>query len=311
VLLRIVLASAALLLTACGGGGDAEEPAPTPTPDEAALAPLCADVQPPRTGRGAPQPAGTGEDVLVARAHELQTWALQEAPDAFGGVWLDRSAGVVLTVAFSSDVDRWRGAVEERFGDSVAVVAVAHSQRELVSVQSAIAPQIGQLEGGGRLSSTGQLVMINRVSVGVLGDALVWRDLLTAAHGADILCFEVGALPGEEDAKVARWAPAPDADVGPEVTTIPILVNEMECASGQSAEGRVLEPAVDYRDDAVVVTVRVIPLGGAQTCPGNPNTPASLELTEPLGERVLLDGGAIPPAPPVLTGSTQGATTGG
>lgn len=55
---------------------------------------------------------------------------------------------------------------------------------------------------------------------------------------------------------------------------------------------------VEYRPDAIVVSVTVEPLGGDQDCPGNPPTPYVLELTEPLGVRPLLDGGRYPPAPP-------------
>lgn len=68
---------------------------------------------------------------------------------------------------------------------------------------------------------------------------------------------------------------------------VPILVNEMECASGRSAEGRI-EVAVDYRPDEVEFDVGVRPLGGDQTCPSNPNTPHTVDLNEPLGDRSIV-----------------------
>jgi hypothetical protein len=48
----------------------------------------------------------------------------------------------------------------------------------------------------------------------------------------------------------------------------------------------------------VTVTIGVRPLGGIQTCPLPPGTPAIVTLPEPLGNRALLDGGRVPPAPP-------------
>ncbi|PPK90878.1 hypothetical protein CLV92_1218 [Kineococcus xinjiangensis] len=98
----------------------------------------------------------------------------------------------------------------------------------------------------------------------------------------------------EPSARVAEWRPA--APPGPQDTSLPLLVTERDCAGGQSSEGRVQEPVVEYRPDAVVITIRVDPLGGAQTCPGNPATPYLLQLSEPIGGRALLDGGQVPAA---------------
>lgn len=82
------------------------------------------------------------------------------------------------------------------------------------------------------------------------------------------------------------------------MTSIPVLVKEWACAGGSDAAGRIPDPQVAYRDDAVIVTFRVIPRGGPQDCPGHPPTPFTVELSEPLGGRVLLDGGVDPPAAP-------------
>ena len=102
--------------------------------------------------------------------------------------------------------------------------------------------------------------------------------------------------PGEQPVTwyLATGEAAPD----PDARQIPIEVIESACASGQSAQGRIHEPAIDYRFDAIVVTVTVKPLSGSQECPGNPPTPYLLELDEPLNGRLLLDGGRYPPAPP-------------
>lgn len=107
--------------------------------------------------------------------------------------------------------------------------------------------------------------------------------------------LRVGADPPSDDTPV-RWYPT--AEVTPDAASIPIAVLEQGCAGGQVAEGRVRPPVIEYRPDAVLISVTVEPAGGFQTCPGNPPTPYVLELTEPLGDRALLDGGRYPPAPP-------------
>lgn len=95
----------------------------------------------------------------------------------------------------------------------------------------------------------------------------------------------------------ATWA-LPGARPGPEATSFPILVTERGCASGQSSEGRLADPIVEYRDDAVLITTRVEPpVGDMFNCLGNPATEITVELDEPLGDRQLLDGMWYPPRP--------------
>jgi hypothetical protein len=100
----------------------------------------------------------------------------------------------------------------------------------------------------------------------------------------------------------ARWAFAPGQEISAETTEFVALVTEVECASGQSGAGRVVGPELEVTDDSIVVEFRVRPLGGVQSCPGNPPTPVVVRLDQPLGERQLLDGGSDPPRePPVCT----------
>lgn len=82
-----------------------------------------------------------------------------------------------------------------------------------------------------------------------------------------------------------------------ETTELHVLVQERACASGSYATGRIGSPLVVYAADAVVITVGVRKVGG--TCPSNPSTPAVIVLNEPLGERQLLDGYHVPPAPAI------------
>jgi hypothetical protein len=81
----------------------------------------------------------------------------------------------------------------------------------------------------------------------------------------------------------------------PETTELDVLVTERACNSGEDARGRIVEPAIIPTAEAIVVVFGVIPRGGNHTCPSNPETPTRLVLPEPLGDRLLLDGSAVPP----------------
>jgi hypothetical protein len=70
-----------------------------------------------------------------------------------------------------------------------------------------------------------------------------------------------------------------------------VLVTEIHCASGRSAEGRIEPADVFYSDDEVRIVAYVTALPGPQNCPGNPQTPAVFVLPEPIGERRLVDAG--------------------
>jgi hypothetical protein len=134
------------------------------------------------------------------------------------------------------------------------------------------------------------LVTMSRVAV-ALGIAAATLGCGQAASGPD-----QGASTPTSDAPLARWHLAEDP--GPSDKTLSLLVHEIECASGQSAEGRIATPDVEYRQDAVVITMRVERRSDSEQCPGNPDTPYTLELQEPVGTRALLDGGMTPPASP-------------
>lgn len=98
----------------------------------------------------------------------------------------------------------------------------------------------------------------------------------------------------------ATWGLAGGQEIDAGTTLFVAMVTERECASGQSSEGRVVGPEINYTDDSVVISFEVRPLGGGQDCQGNPSTRVEVRLDEPLGERLLLDGFSDPPhVPPV------------
>ena len=100
-----------------------------------------------------------------------------------------------------------------------------------------------------------------------------------------------------EGAGPAEWRLAGERP-GPEARRLDVLVNEQACASGRSAEGRIREPVIQYDEERIVITFRVEPNAGGQDCQANPDTPYTVELEEPLGDRKLLDGIYYPPIKP-------------
>ncbi len=73
------------------------------------------------------------------------------------------------------------------------------------------------------------------------------------------------------------------------------LVREETCASGRPPDGRIAPPLVVYGEQAISLRFGVTPLAGGQDCQSNPSGEYRVTLTEPIGDRVLLDGGVFPP----------------
>ena len=96
---------------------------------------------------------------------------------------------------------------------------------------------------------------------------------------------------GDADLTLAK-RPAPGD------STIKLHVYEQQCASGDSAEGRVELRALEETAGQVRVWVGVRPPpGDAQTCPSNPPTPFSIQLAGPLGDRKIVDASVVPARP--------------
>lgn len=107
-------------------------------------------------------------------------------------------------------------------------------------------------------------------------------------------CTAQPALPrgiGHADFWLNPDAPPP----GPGATKLEGLIVEVSCASAEPPGGRIQPPVVLFDEGSVVITVTVRQRPGAQDCPGNPITPISIELGQPLGDRVVLDGSVFPP----------------
>jgi hypothetical protein len=105
-----------------------------------------------------------------------------------------------------------------------------------------------------------------------------------------------------EGLSLATWVLDPDAPApGPGTRTFDALVTERDCTSGQPMGARLRPPSVTYGRDSVFVVFFATPQAnqGFATCPGNPPARVRVELSEPLGDRRLLDAALFPPAEPV------------
>lgn len=141
-----------------------------------------------------------------------------------------------------------------------------------------------------------------RPSIGALA---VLTLVLAAACGTSTPSAEPPTLPsdppsaepsGAAAGAATWWVDTTLIPLAPETTEIKGFVMETACASGQSPEGRVNDPVIEYGAESVTVTFTIVsPPGDAQDCPSNPEFPVTVTLTEPLGERELLDGGSNPP----------------
>lgn len=85
------------------------------------------------------------------------------------------------------------------------------------------------------------------------------------------------------------------AEPAADATSIDLLVHERACASGQSAEGRIEVVDLDETGDQVRLRIGVRPRDGDQDCQGNPATPFTIELSEALGAREIVDASILPP----------------
>jgi hypothetical protein len=103
----------------------------------------------------------------------------------------------------------------------------------------------------------------------------------------------------------ATWTHDPVAEIGPDTTAFTAWVTEKDCATGQSSAGRIIGPDIEVSSEAIVVTFRVRRRSGVQACPGNPPTPVSVTLPEPLGDRRLLDGGREPAKEPPICANPE------
>lgn len=105
-----------------------------------------------------------------------------------------------------------------------------------------------------------------------------------------------------EDRSVLRWAFAAGAyPPGPRDTTLELLVSETQCSSGRDIEG-LIQAATLYDETRIDVILSAPALGGGEdavyNCMGMPPTEYELVLTEPVGDREVVDMSVYPSVVP-------------
>lgn len=71
-----------------------------------------------------------------------------------------------------------------------------------------------------------------------------------------------------------------------------VLATELGCANGREMGDALRGPQVLETETQVIIVFAVEPVVGGADCPGNPSTPVTVELSQPLGDRELVDGGS-------------------
>lgn len=94
-----------------------------------------------------------------------------------------------------------------------------------------------------------------------------------------------------EGSNTVDWRVDEGEAIGPNSTTIRLILQERECVSGQEIGDRLIGPDIVFTETQVLVSFAAgPPPGDAFTCQGNPETPYVLDLDEALGNRELVDG---------------------
>lgn len=114
------------------------------------------------------------------------------------------------------------------------------------------------------------------------------------ASGACELSLVIDSVHG-----AARWTWDP---AGPRpsrtTTTFGAIVSEVACSTGRSADARLRGPLIVTRADRIEIGFAVAPLEGPQDCEAADPSLVRIALPEPLGDRVLVDSGIVPPGDP-------------
>jgi hypothetical protein len=122
-----------------------------------------------------------------------------------------------------------------------------------------------------------------------LGSSLVAAAVLFLAACTAEPAGETPAASPPPVGDTAVWSLADPDSVDAHSREIEVGVMRLACASGIT--GELLDPVVTYGASEVVIRVDAVPPaepGGS--CPMNDLVPVTVELTEPLGDRALIDG---------------------
>lgn len=112
--------------------------------------------------------------------------------------------------------------------------------------------------------------------------AWIWDDFATAAQGGRCV-LEFTRPPTDSILEFEVIGASPDDE------TIVLRAVEIDCASGEAMGDRFNEPVVELTSTEARIFLSATRLIQAE-CPGHPSTIVEIVLTEPLGDRTVVDG---------------------
>lgn len=116
---------------------------------------------------------------------------------------------------------------------------------------------------------------------------------LLAGCGSSPQANQPAPSPQQGAAAVGVWMLSNPDDVNAQSTSLELGVVRLECAGGET--GIVLDPQVFYEEGRILIRTDVAPLPPAEgyDCQGNDTVPLTVQLTEPVGERELVDAACL------------------
>jgi len=157
------------------------------------------------------------------------------------------------------------------------------------------APEHGVALGGGFDATTG--VVTIEYSTDLLSrrpDADTEEAVIAAAQGAlgwdAPLSVDLQADDRDpRSTEPAFWYLPPGWVADPAATSIEVVVDSPQCASGVAPGDRMAPPQVDVTDTQVRIAVSTYIRKGSQACLGHGTSPLVVDLGQPLGDRQLVD----------------------
>jgi hypothetical protein len=205
----------------------------------------------------------------------------------------------------------------ERDGDCVYAADVDLGTRSLVIWPQGTTMRVHEgeadaiVDGGGRvIALIGEVVRLGGGSFGD-GELDFLRTLLASDIADECLggpyWLATSAQSAWGEPGPATWRIDPSDPPSPESTSVAVLLTERACAGGRTPEGRILPPDVVYHADRIVISLSVRSWPG--DCPSNPEHRLTVELDQPIGDRVLADGHGGDIRWPIALPTTQPTTT--
>lgn len=236
--------------------------------------------------------------VAVAAVIGLVLAAAVGAAVVYGPRLVPPAAGERLELPTHRDLDGYPAALLTgwlvRDGNCVYAAGLTGSGRDLVVWPSGTVLVVTRDEsvvvsrGGDRIAAIGEPIELGGGEIpSPHVETLLETEIPDECVGPYWLASSARSPLGEP--QPATWRLMPVVPVARDTTKLNLMITEQDCDYGVRPESAVDAPQVEYRPEAVVVTVSVRTFPG--TCPGDENSFRVVTLEQPLGDRQLIDGG--------------------